>query len=299
MAQRAVKLGKVTGKIVLALFMALVIANLSMAAIFVVVFALKDGMINEAEFSFGLEMDPVIMAGFTVIQSTAFILSAMTVYISFERRKKWPLGWRHPKALTETVRGMGIGIVLISLVFLMIWGLGGLDIVILDWSASFLPSLALTVLLFACVAVSEEFFSRGYVQGLIRDQYGTKAAIIVSSFLFTLLHALNPDVFSSPLPVVNLFLAGLLFGISREVSGGLWMPIGLHFTWNLLQGSLFGFPVSGLPIDSVLTHHAAGSDVLTGGGFGAEGSIIATVVFLVGTFLIYRFYPPRERMALY
>lgn len=293
MTPRVIKLGKVTGKIALGLVMALVIANLSMVVI-LVAFSLKDGVMNGTEFSLGLEMNPVLMTVFTVIQSTAFILATVAVYISFERRKKWPLGWRHPKALSETVRGIGIGIVLISLVFLMNWGLGGLDIVALDWSASFLQSLGLAVLLFAFVAVSEELFSRGYVQGLIKAEYGMKAAIIVSAFLFTLLHALNPDVFSSPLPLVNLFLAGVLFGISREVSGSLWMPIGLHFSWNLLQGSLFGFPVSGLPIDSVLTHDVTGSELLTGGGFGAEGSIMATVILLVGALLIYRFYPSKD-----
>lgn len=287
------KIGRVTGKILLALFIAMATATLP-TGIIIAFLALRNGVFSENEFAFQLEMDPVLMTVFTIIQSFGFILATVVVYVSFERRKKWPIGWRHPQALPELVRGMFIGIILISFVFFIIWMLGGLKIVALQWHTSILKSLSLSILLFIWVAISEELFSRGYVQGLLKDQFGTIPAILVSSLLFAFLHAMNPDVFSSPLPVVNLFLAGVLFGISREVSGGLWMPIGLHFTWNLFQGSLFGFPVSGMPMESIVVHDTTGSHAVSGGHFGAEGSAVATVVLLAGTFFVYRFYVMRR-----
>lgn len=286
--EQAVKIGKVTGKIILALLIALLI-TVVLTGIILIAVMLGEGIVDETELVFELEMNPTLTTVFTIIQSVAFILAAFVVYISFERRKRWPLGWRCSKALIEVVQGMILGIVLIAIVFLIIWLLGGLNIVVFQWNASIFQSLVLAVVLFVPVAISEELFSRGYVQGLIKNEFGTIPAILVSAGLFTLLHAMNPDVFSSPFPVVNLFLAGLLFGISRERSGSLWMPIGLHFTWNLLQGSLFGFPVSGMPVESIIVHDTAGSNVVSGGNFGAEGSIVATVVLLAGTFLIYRF----------
>lgn len=287
----AAKVGEVAGKIVLALVMALVLAASLNGVTFA--FLVMSGAVDEAELVNPSAIGSV-MTVFTIIQSIAFIAATVIVYAIFERRQRWRLGWRRSGRVAELMRGMLIGILLISFVFIIVGLLGGLKIAAVRWNATLARGVFQSVLLFAFVAVSEELFSRGYVQGLVKHRFGTAPALIVSSLLFAILHAFNPGVFSSYVPGVNLILAGGLLGLSREVSGSLWMPIGFHLTWNLFQGSVFGFPVSGMEVESIVVLDVTGSPLVTGGRFGAEGSLVATAALVAGLFLIHRLYRPRR-----
>ncbi|MCI7497174.1 MAG: CPBP family intramembrane metalloprotease, partial [Prevotella sp.] len=59
----------------------------------------------------------------------------------------------------------------------------------------------------------------------------------------------------------------------------LWFPIGIHWAWNFTQGNVFGFAVSGRDIEeSILTATLSGPDIITGGSFGLEASIISLIL---------------------
>ena len=69
-------------------------------------------------------------------------------------------------------------------------------------------------------------------------------------------------------------------------SKDLWVPIGVHFTWNLTQAVL-GFAVSGRNDTGVFTlNYLSTSHYLTGGEFGIEGSLIVTVLTLIAIVLM-------------
>ncbi|MNI53538.1 CAAX amino terminal protease self- immunity [compost metagenome] len=159
-----------------------------------------------------------------------------------------------------------------------------------QWNLLVMKELFWGLLLFIGVAMGEELFTRGYLQGLVRVRFGAAVAICASTLVFMLMHSFNPGMWSTPLPPVNLLLVGILFGVAREVSGGLWMPIGFHLSWNFFQGNVFGFLVSGTELESVVRIETAGSSYLSGGDFGAEGSFMTTVVLIVGIVLIYTYY---------
>ncbi len=224
-------------------------------------------------------------------QTVLFVLSAMLMHAAFERKKGWSLGIRQPRAVPMTVQGMGAGIALISLSAVLIWLFGGAQWTTVPFTGDVAAAMAEGALLFICVAVSEEIFSRGYMQGLLRYHYGGMIAMIVSSAVFALMHGMNDAVFSTPFPIINLFLAGFLMALARELTGGLWWPIGLHLTWNYVQGHIYGFKVSGTVTEGTLLQaEPAGPVWLSGGDFGIEGSLLSVIMLVAGCAGVYFLY---------
>lgn len=126
-------------------------------------------------------------------------------------------------------------------------------------------------------AFMEEMLFRGILFRWIEEFAGSWAALLLTSALFGLAHILNPGAtwFSSFAIAVE---AGLLLGGAYMLTRSLWLPIGLHAAWNFTQGEIFGVPVSGETVHGLLRSRMAGPPVLSGGGFGLEGSIIAIVI---------------------
>jgi membrane protease YdiL (CAAX protease family) len=99
--------------------------------------------------------------------------------------------------------------------------------------------------------------------------------------LFAGLHAGNPH--ASALALVNIGLAGLILGWLYWSQGALWGAWSFHFVWNFSLAAL-GFPVSGLTPSPPLLHvgvAGARAGLISGGFFGPEGSILATVSLVV------------------
>ena len=66
-----------------------------------------------------------------------------------------------------------------------------------------------------------------------------------STLAFGLMHGLNPHFLENRLALPGLLLAGLYLASAYLITGNLWLPIFLHTGWNLLEGPIFGLPVSG------------------------------------------------------
>jgi membrane protease YdiL (CAAX protease family)/8-oxo-dGTP pyrophosphatase MutT (NUDIX family) len=131
-------------------------------------------------------------------------------------------------------------------------------------------------------AAAEEVAFRGYLQRVLTTWKGPAVSVAVTSVLFALFHALNPNP-SWP-AMLNIALAGAVFGLAVERTGTLWLAVGYHFTWNLIQGPLLGMPVSGMAWEGVLALGSGGPPLLTGGLFGPEGGLLATAVLLLSLF---------------
>ncbi len=139
---------------------------------------------------------------------------------------------------------------------------------------------------FFLVAVFEEIVFRGVLFRLIDDRWNTTAALIVSALLFGAIHLPNPGatLWSAFAIAVE---AGLLLGAAYKWSGTLWLPIGIHWAWNFVQGNVLGFAVSGNPVtDKIFSAIISGPDWITGGRFGAEASVPAVVVGLLLTVVL-------------
>jgi uncharacterized protein len=223
-------------------------------------------------------------------QIIGFVSGVIISYAIFERRKGWPMGLHTLQFWRRVGVGFAAGAGLISASCGLIWLFGGVKLLSTQWNGSIALEMLWGFLLFIGVAVNEELFARGYLQGLVKVRFGTITAISVSTLIFAFLHSFNPGIWLTPLPIVNLILAGLLFGVSRECSGGLWMPIGMHLSWNFLQGNVYGFEVSGTHMASIARIELSGTNTLSGGSFGAEGSLVTTGILLLGIALVYVYY---------
>lgn len=149
--------------------------------------------------------------------------------------------------------------------------------------------------LFICVSFLEELFIRGYILRNLMYSYNKLSALLISSLFFALMHSFNPNM--SLLSYINLFLAGILLGISYVYTKNLWLAISLHFSWNFFQ-SLFGFNVSGIEAFSLVELEIVDANVLNGGAFGFENSVIVVVLQVVLILALYSFYSKRFKTTL-
>ena len=129
-------------------------------------------------------------------------------------------------------------------------------------------------------ALAEEVAFRVYIFRIIEVKLGLIWALAISSFLFTLMHLLNPNL--GIIPILNLFLAGLMLGFVYYKTKNIWFVTLLHLGWNLAQ-TLLGFNVSGEDFYSIFNFSKIKNDIWTGGNFGFEGSILASlsIVFII------------------
>jgi hypothetical protein len=184
------------------------------------------------------------------------------------------------------LKGLGIGLLVMAGTILAIVALG-------DAQLKASPGTAWTHVLYGgkwllgevVGAAGEELLYRGLILVAVSRIAGTKAAIFVSAFAFTLGHVLNPG--ASLIWMIRLFAAGLLLCYSVLRTGSLWWAIGYHAGWNWMSAPFFGAAGSGY-IDEghIFSFGPAGPNWVTGGAVGPEGSVFAFLAVLLGAFLL-------------
>jgi membrane protease YdiL (CAAX protease family) len=97
------------------------------------------------------------------------------------------------------------------------------------------------------------------------------------------LHLANPNATLVSATCIAIE-AGLLLGTAYIYSRSLWLPIAIHFAWNFMQSGIFGAITSGNDnTSSLLSTRLTGTELTTGGKFGPEGTIQATIFCLLAT----------------
>lgn len=151
-------------------------------------------------------------------------------------------------------------------------------------------TLVVSLLVFVFAAAAEEILFRGYpLQTFTRAQLAW-VGILLTSVPFAAVHLRNPNVVPG-FTFINTALAGLWLAVAYLRTRSLWLPLGLHWSWNWVQASLLGLPVSGIERISpapLLKAINAGPDWLTGGAYGIEGGAACTVALLISTVVIWR-----------
>jgi hypothetical protein len=183
----------------------------------------------------------------------------------------------HEKWHRDLVFGFIVGCGMLGVLVAGCVAVGALDA---RWAASDRTSLELTatVLVLLISAANEELIFRSYPLQVLMRGMGVWPAVVFISLIFGLMHASNPN--ASILGTVNTVLAGAMLSMAYVKTRSLWLPYGIHVAWNLGLGFIMGFPLSGIGIASLWSSTANGSELILGGGYGPEGGLISTLIFV-------------------
>ena len=214
--------------------------------------------------------------GLTVV-AAAIILGLYTLFVRWIERH-WPADLPLGKLVPHTLLGILVGFIIMVLVVSTIVAMGDATV---TWKGFSVEKQFSVFMMFLAVAVGEEMIFRGVIFRWIDERWNTWVALLISAILFGWMHISNDNAtwWSSLAIAVE---AGLLLGAAYKWSGSLWVPIGIHWAWNYTQGNIFGLAVSGSDAgETMLTTIVNGPDIITGGAFGPEASIISVIL---GTF---------------
>lgn len=230
---------------------------------------------------------PIGFAEAELISGVAALAALLLVGLVIERRSLARIGFPGRRLLPDLGRGFLLGGILLTLVvggmalagWYRVLGLGGDNAAMIA-----LAGLGLTAL----IGIAEEVVARGILFRILEEWVGSWIALAISGLAFGLAHLANPN--SSLWAGIAIALeAGVLFGAVYIFSRSLWLPIGLHWSWNFFEGWVYGTPVSGIDTAGLLHSDTAGPTLWTGGAFGPEAGLVAVIVCGgVGLYVIVR-----------
>lgn len=129
----------------------------------------------------------------------------------------------------------------------------------------------------------EEILCRGVVQQLLIMRTSFPVSAGISTVLFIIPHISGMDLSSlviTAVAIVNLILISVIFSLLTLRFKSIWAACGMHSLWNYILYSILGLNLSGNEqmAASVFDMRSAGSNILNGGIYGIEASIITTAV---------------------
>lgn len=159
-------------------------------------------------------------------------------------------------------------------------------------------SLADTLLFIPAYGIQsfeEELFARGILQRAFKNRWGIWPSIILPSLIFAGLHLLNDGIHI--LALLNIFIVGCLFALMVYATDSLWLAGAAHAAWNYVQGPIFGRAVSGMGMRSAFWNFETigQSELVLGGRFGPEGSLVTTIILLFAAVYFYYRWQKRRR----
>jgi uncharacterized protein len=238
--------------------------------VIVIAFMAAAGAILQATIPQPVASDGQELIGFTVI--SVFCITGYWLFTRFVERRPFA-DFALPGAVREWLFGVAVGTGVMALVVGVIALFGGYQITGRNGAEVLIGVLGVAII----SGITEEILFRGIIFRFFEQWLGSYVALAISALFFGLVHLGNPN--SSWLAAIAIAVeAGIMLGAVYMLTRRLWAAIGLHMAWNSVQGGVFGIPVSGTDVPGLLTSRTSGSDLLTGGAFGAEASLPAIIL---------------------
>lgn len=132
----------------------------------------------------------------------------------------------------------------------------------------------------------QEIMVRGYMFSLLRREYNPIVSIVGTTIIFTLMHG---GAFEAGfVAITNVVTTSILLSLLLIISKGLWLPILVHFIWNMI-GRFMGIVSLASDYPSSFNATISGNKLMSGVVAGIEGSIIVTFVnvFIILVLIMY------------
>ena len=215
-----------------------------------------------------------------------FLFLSIFLMTKISKLKIEQLGFTKDNIVFSYLKGALFGTLQIFTVFFIIFGLKAIDVYYVGNISILL--LIKVFIIFIFQALLEEILFRGYLMPFFSKVIGIKFTITLLSFLFTCIHLFNPNL--DIIGLANVFLAGVTFSLIYYYTGNLWLVGAMHTLWNFILGFIVGSQISG-----IITYNSVffsipveNKDLISGGVFGFEASIVTTIVELtISLFVIY------------
>lgn len=280
----------VWGRILLVLFAFLIIAG-----VFQLIGSLISGVYNAVSLETGSSSTKNMSVGQHVVVQLSGLLGVLLIVFGFrkyiDRKTIKSLGFSFKGRCKDICWGLILPLVIICAGTFLLYKLGYIS---LSSNENDIYSLVLSFVLFIIVALSEEILFRGYILNNLMSVMNKYLALVYSALIFALFHGMNPNM--SLLAFGDLFVAGLLLGISYIYTKNLWFPISFHLFWNFIQGPILGYQVSGQKGYSLFNLKTYGDTLYSGGEFGFEGSVFCTLLSLFSLMLIILYFTKLRRV---
>ncbi|WP_416838319.1 CPBP family intramembrane glutamic endopeptidase [Haloferax sp. DFSO52] len=261
------------------------------ATVFVVVaISLVIGVGIGSTFSDLLGSSALVRLLVSVVLTAATGIGGFVAARYVDRRTVSDLGFGIDRAwAVDFVFGLVLGGVLMSAIFAVGLTAGWVAIETVGFGFDRLMGAAALLAFFISVGIAEELLLRGVIltdiaEGM-RWRFDVRTAIVVglllSSAIFGIAHLMNPN--SSVTSTLSITLAGVMLGFGYVLTGDLAIPVGVHISWNFVQGGIYGFAVSGLDFGTSLVETTEqGPELVTGGAFGPEAGLLGVGAMFLG-----------------
>lgn len=210
----------------------------------------------------------------TIVFAILLFLFYRFLILKIEKRPVYELSGS--MVATELFTGMLLGAVLIFVVVLIL-AIPGFYAV-QDFNSG--SALVKGLFVFGYGAFFEELLFRLIVFKLLEEYFGSWISIALSSVFFGVAHLFNENATAWSAVAIALE-AGVLLSMAFIFTRRIWMALGIHFTWNFMQASVFGLPASGVHFESLISARVSGPLWLTGGEFGIEASVLTVLMGLI------------------
>lgn len=177
--------------------------------------------------------------------------------------------------LKECLSGLLMGIIPIVFLIVLYSMNAWID---LKWNSQFEVASILPIISFAII---EELIFRGIIFQALVERFGMITVSLIFAALFSMAHLANPNF--EPIAMLNTFLVSLVFSYSWYHTRGLWLPILLHISWNLMV-YLMGMTLSGMDLKNSLYLSSLSSQIPTpwlNSYYGIEGTVYCTIILIL------------------